>query len=405
MSALDLLVRRREGAPARQQTAASSSPTLAPSDRRRSDLGGQGLLDFASCNYLGLNRDPRLARAACCGTTHGISPGLPRSLGTSTVTIALETAISRLVRQARALVFPSTQHAAADVLQALAGPRGIIFVDERAYPISIAAAWGARQFGARVRLFPHNDPRALRRLLGEFVRVPDKVIVCDGVYATGEIARLEWFVPLAQEHDATIYLDDAHGIGVLGARNGLAPRLGQGGGGSPAYAGVPPGNLVHVAGMSKAFGTPIAFVAGPATFMRYLETQAGSFVHASQPALPVQAAALAALEIHAMEGEERRAALSAATSQFRAGMQRLGIGLRPELSLPIHRMIQPSPARALRLAATLRQRGLRTIVQSQPPEMPTGAALSFVLSAAHRDVDIERALGVMREVTREKSVG
>jgi 7-keto-8-aminopelargonate synthetase-like enzyme len=113
------------------------------------------------------------------------------------------------------------------------------------------------------------------------------VIVCDGVYVSGGIARLDSFVRLAQEHDAVVYVDDAHGIGVLGSRPGALP-LGHGGAGSPAFCGVRAGNHVHVGGLSKAFGVPVAFVAGPERFTDHLRLTASASMASAyrSPALP-----------------------------------------------------------------------------------------------------------------------
>ena len=95
--------------------------------------------------------------------------------------------------------------------------------------------------------------------------------------AVGFGAQLDSFVRLAQELDAVVYVDDAHGIGVLGSRLGALP-LGHGGAGSPAFCGVRAGNHVHVGGLSKAFGVPVAFVAGPERFTDHLRLTASAFM-------------------------------------------------------------------------------------------------------------------------------
>jgi 8-amino-7-oxononanoate synthase len=100
-----------------------------------------------------------------------VSLGLPRALGSDPLIDQIETRIARLVGQERALVFPATLHAASDVLPLLAGPRGVIFIDERAYPISLAACQTAQRSGAKLHVFTHNDPRALQRLLTAFIDV------------------------------------------------------------------------------------------------------------------------------------------------------------------------------------------------------------------------------------------
>jgi 8-amino-7-oxononanoate synthase len=364
---------------------------------RRIAVRGQHLLNFASCDYLGLSLDRRIAQGYCLGARRSVTLGVPRILGTDPLTDQVEASIARLVGQERALIFPSTVHAASDVMPVLAGSHGVIFIDERAYPISIDAARKAERFGTRVCQFAHNDHRALGRLLGEFIHVRDKVIVCDGVYVTGETAQVDQFVKLAQAHHAVLYVDDAHGVGVLGARTGGATPLGSGGAGTPAYFGVPKGNVVHVGGLSKAFGVPIAFVAGPGRFIEYLNEHAATFIHSSQPATPVLNAALVSLDVHARDGEFRRGALHAAVDRFRAGLVSIGHAAYLETSFPIQSVMIASPSVAIDLATALRKMGLWAILQLAPPDNPPGAALRFLISAAHQQSEIDAAVAKLRE--------
>lgn len=402
MNALARIARRRDEAGRASMWGPRQQPdhVVTTGRGRRVRRDGRWLLDFASCDYLGLARDPRLAEAVRQDASRGASLGLPRAIGVDPLIPLLEAEIARLVVQEMALVFPSTVHAASDVLRLLAGPGGLFLIDERAYPISWAAARVAGR-GTRLASFPHNDDRALGRLMVRFAATPDKVVVCDGVYVGGEVARLDRFVALASRYDAVVYADDAHGVGVLGARRGGDQPLGVGGAGAPAYAGVPPGNLVHVGGLSKAFGVPIAFVAGPAPFIRLLRASAASYVHSSQPATPLLAAALAALCIHAREGHARRRNLVVLIDRFRAGVASLDSARPGPGRLPIQSLIFPSPELAGTLAASLRRRGIWALPQPAPGK---GGAVRFVFSAAHQPADIDEALEAIAATLRRTDV-
>ena len=129
----------------------------------------------------------------------------------------------------------------------------MLFVDERAYPISLDGALVAARVSDRLVRFPHNDPEALERLLRPHRSVQDNVIVCDGIYPLGgRVAALRAFAALAERYGAAVYVDDAHGIGILGEEPSAMMPLGFGGGGTPRQLQVGKGSIVHVGGLGKA---------------------------------------------------------------------------------------------------------------------------------------------------------
>jgi len=269
---------------------------------------------------------------------------MPRLLATDRLTARLETEIANLVGQEGALVFPSTTHLALDVLPLLAGPNGVLFIDEWAYPISLQGAHVAVQHGARIHRFPHNDYQALARALQACASIPDKVIVCDGVYpARGQPAPLREIAGIARAFDAVVYVDDAHGIGVLGSSPTREMPYGRGGVGTPRHLNVAPGNVAHVGSLSKAFGVPVAFVAGPAGFINYLR----------------------------------------ATRLF-----------------PIQTLRFVTPRHAEAAGRELRRMGVWAVLQFKPPDHPKGGVLRFVLSARHQEADIDEAIVAISHTLR-----
>jgi 8-amino-7-oxononanoate synthase len=252
---------------------------------RRIRVGDQWLVSFVSASYLGLEQDVRVKRAVCRALdSWGFSLAIPRRLARDRITAQLEHAIAGFVCQPAALVFPSTTHAALDLLPALATPSGAIFVDVRAYPTSLEGVHAAERRGARVYWIRHNDPSALQTALRAGVRARHKIVVCAGVYPEGaEAAPLREYADLASTFGAFLYIDDSHGIGIFGKGPATAHYpYGRGSGGLTRFLRLQPGRVVVGGTLGKATGVPIAFVAGPTPLMDYVESVclAGFELHA-----------------------------------------------------------------------------------------------------------------------------
>lgn len=390
-----LMTRLRDrGGLVQQRVEAVSGPRLR--------VNGRWVLNFASANYLGLASHPSVQHAmACAAQEWGISLAMPRLFATDRLTARLERKLAALVDQPAALVFPSTLHIALDVLPLLAGTTGVLFVDEWAYPITLDGANAAAQGGARIHRFPHNDIRALKRALQAHTHRPAKAIVCDGVYAAdGQPAPLREFARLAQDYDASVYVDDAHGVGVLGGRPTAEMPYGHGGGGTPRLLGVAPGNVVHVGSLSKAFGVPVAFVAGANGFIDTLRAAASTHVHSSPPAIPTVAAALSALRVNSIHGETLRHTLAQRVAHFRAGLANAGLILPQYGLFPVQSLYFSTPRAAEVAGRALRRGGIWPVLQFQPPNHPSGGALRFVITAQHSTSDIDRLIGALADLSK-----
>ncbi len=360
-------------------------------------IGGRWLLDFTASNYLGLARHPAVVAAASDAVrAFGVSLAAPRALAEDPFVGPLERALARLVGQDDALVLPSTTHVALDILPALAGPGGVILTDSWAYPITRGGLAVAAHGGARLVSFPHDDVAALATALRHHRRAPAIIIACDGVYpATGRPAALAAFARLARAGGAILYVDDAHGIGLLGAGPAPDQPFGHGGGGTPHHCGVAGAPMIHVGSLSKAFGVPLAFAAGSAVLIARLRDKAGSLQHSSPSAIPLTAAALAALRVHAVEGDVRRERLVTRVRSLRDGLARLGRPSATAGPFPVQSLRFPSGTAALALARRLRGAGIRVAPQLGPPDAPGGSALRFVVTTDHVRDDLARLLSAL----------
>jgi 8-amino-7-oxononanoate synthase len=359
------------------------------------------IVSFVSPSYLGLERHPEVSDAVCRAVrTFGVTTATPRALLRDPLTRTLEEALARWVNRPAALVFASARHAALDVLPLLAGQRGALLVDRRAYPTSIHGASEAQRRGATVSLFAHNDVGAATYLLRQ--SSGPTLIVIDGVYvAGGDLAPLKSYAKAAERHDAIVFMDDSHGLGVLGVR-GLRPSVyGEGGGGLFRYAGSP--DRVIVAGtLTKALGAPLAFVAGEHEIIDRVSRAAESFTHDSPPSIPNVAAALAALEVARREGDHLRVRLARLVARFRDGVHRIAAGAHPPFALVPN---GPVPIQTLRavaatgLVAALARAGIVAAPQLRPPDCPRSAVVRFFLTARHTEADVDRTIEVLATFT------
>ena len=344
------------------------------------------LHDFSSNDYLGLASDPRLTAAAAAAlSTAGTGAAAARLIsGHHELHELLERALARFTGTDAALLFPTGYSANVGAIPALVGHRDAIYSDVLNHASLID---GCRLSRADVHVIPHGDiatlERALDRQRGRYRR---RLIVVEGIYSMdGDLYPLDALVPLARRHDAWIYLDDAHGMGVLG----------PGGRGSAEHWGLAQGIDVVMGTLGKAFGVAGAFVAGSRPLVDYLTNRARAFVYSTGSPPALAAAALAALEIVAQE-PERRARLQANARRLRAGLATHGrpAGGGPEDGHIVPVMIGASDA-TMAVGATLEAAGF-LVGAIRPPTVPDGTArLRITVSAAHDRATIDKLLGVL----------
>jgi 8-amino-7-oxononanoate synthase len=330
--------------------------------------GGQELANFAANDYLGLANHPRIRAAAhaaidACGLGAGASPIV---VGHMRAHEEAERAFAHFTHAPRALLFPSGYAANLGILTALADRSAEIYADKLNHACLNDGAILSR---ATLRRYPHGDFGALRTML-EASTAATRVIATDTVFSMdGDIAPLAELADLAERHDAWLVLDDAHGIGVLGR-----------GRGAPAQFALRSPRIIHMATLGKALGGYGAFVAGDATVIEWLMQRARTYVFST--ALPPALAAVATASLRLVEEHPALVAtLHERIGEFRRACARHGIATASGTA--IQPIVVGEPARALSLAARLRERG-QLVPAIRPPTVPEGSArLRISLSAAH----------------------
>lgn len=339
---------------------------------------GRALIDFSSNDYLGLARHPALVRAmSACAAQMGAGSGASHLItGHGAEHAQLEEELAAFTGRERALLFSSGYMANVAVMSALVGRGERVLLDRLSHASLID---GARLAGARLRRYGHADADSAERLAAaDPARVA--LIGTDGVFSMdGDLAPVPQLARAAQAQHAWLLIDDAHGLGVIGASGrGTLEHFGLGVDAVPVLIGT----------LGKAFGSYGAFVAGPGELIEFLIQKARAYIYTTALPQPVAAASRAALALIRTEGW-RRERLSAHIARFRALALSAGVPLLSSTT-PIQPVPLGSAADALNAQRQLASAGL-CVMAIRPPTVPAGSArLRVTLSAAHTPAQLEQ---------------
>ena len=337
---------------------------------------GRTLVNFSSNDYLGLANHPALKTAVIEAFERGgFGAGASRLVcGTFAAHEELESAVAAFKRTPAALSFSSGYAAAMGTIPALCGKDDVLILDKLCHACLVD---GTRLSGAHLRVFPHNDMEKLERHLQWAARTHPRarvMILAESVYSMdGDTAPLMEMVELKERYGAWLFLDEAHGVGVLGkGGRGLADELGVAG-----------QIEVHMGTLGKALGAHGAYIAGSRALRDFLINRNRSFIYSTSPPAPVAAAAARAIGIvQSDEGNFLRANL---WKNIGALASRLGLAKPSSAIVPL---IIGEEQEAMNLAAQLLQQGF-LVPSIRFPTVARGTArLRITLSAAHCAADV-----------------
>ena len=359
----------------------------------RVHLDGRDFLSFSSNDYLGLASHPRLVEAVCAASPHaGVGAGAAHLLtGHHRLHQKLEDRLAEFVGFPSALLFSTGYMANLGVLPALLDRHGEVFEDRLNHASLVDAAILSR---ARLTRYPHVDLDWLDQKLGES-DASTKLIASDTVFSMeGDVAPIRELLALAEKHDAWLYLDDAHGFGVMGeAGRGALEALMPG---MLDHGQAWPSRLIYLATLGKAAGVAGAFVAGSHALTEWLVNRARTYIYTTAQPPMLAAAVSASLDLIAVE-TWRRAALGDLITKLQTALAGLPWPLMPSVT-PIQPLLVGENTDCLRLADGLRARGI-LIPAIRPPTVPQGMArLRISLSALHTPADIDVLAAALHEL-------
>ncbi|MEO1825614.1 MAG: 8-amino-7-oxononanoate synthase [Roseibacillus sp.] len=338
---------------------------------------GRRVVNFSSNDYLGLSRDEALVNAACEATRrHGAGSGASRLIsGTLPPHHALEEKIAEWKGTQAALSFANGYATAIGVLGAFLTKGDVVILDKLCHASLID---GARQSGATLRVYPHNDLEKLEDLLRHYQeRLPANsrlIVVTESIFSMdGDRAPLPEIIHLVEQHHALLLLDEAHAVGILGSGGqGLAEEL-----------GIQDRVTFQMGTLGKAIGSGGGYVAASRSWIDLLLNKARPFIYSTAPPPAQAAASLCGIEVIASSRGE------ALRNRLWSNISRLAELLGKKPSSAIMPVILGSNEAALNTSLALLETGyLAPAIRF--PTVPRGSArLRITLSAEHTAESIE----------------
>ncbi|MFF0546785.1 aminotransferase class I/II-fold pyridoxal phosphate-dependent enzyme [Nocardia thailandica] len=352
--------------------------------------GGRELVNFSSYNYLELARHPRVVAAADAATArYGTSASATRIVtGEIPLYRELEARLAGMYAAGDALVTASGFLTNAAVLAFLLGEADVAVCDSLAHASLVA---GTRWAGCRRVTFRHNDPDALAAVLRSArARFDRALVIVEGHYSMdGDLGRIAEIAEVARAYDCAVLVDEAHAVGVLGAR-GLGTR---------EHFDLAPGLVdLWVGSLSKGLGSTGGFVAGDGDLVAALKFSApGLALYTAGPSPANVAAVIAGLDVLAAE-PDRLSRLWANAAHFTRTLRAHGMDLGASESTPIVPVLVPGEIRAGFAAASLLDRGYNAGAILSPV-VPAGTErLRFFLTSEHTTTQLTDTAGELAEV-------
>jgi 8-amino-7-oxononanoate synthase len=344
------------------------------------ERNGRRLLSFSCNDYLNLTQHPAIRQAAIAAIEeYGAGSGASRLVtGNHPLYARLEARLAEFKRTEAACVFGSGYLANTGIIPVLIGSDGLVLLDEFSHACIYA---GAQLSRGQVKTFRHNDVAHVRALLEEHRAKHDRaLIVTDGVFSMdGDIAPLEALLVLAEQYDAWLMSDDAHGIGVVGGGRGSSFS-------GNTHIPLP----LQMGTLSKAIGSYGGYLCASTPVIDLMRNRARTLIYSTGLPPASVAAAIAALDL--IEREPTYAASPVAKAH--AFTQRAGL---PDAQSPIVPIVIGDEETALSASRDLERQGF-LVVAIRPPTVPAGTArLRLTFTAQHPDHEIARLADIVRE--------
>ena len=347
------------------------------------------VVNLSSNNYLGLTTDPRLRQAAEDAVRRlGVGSGSVRSIaGTMDIHMELERRLAVFKKTEAVVVFQSGFSANAGTVAAVLSKEDVLISDELNHASIID---GARLSRATIKVFPHKDVGAARRILQDLPAGQRKLLITDGVFSMdGDLGALPELCALAEEYGCIMMVDDAHASGVFGAH----------GRGTIDHFGMHGRVDIQVGTLSKAIGALGGYVAGSKALIEFLYHRARPFLFSTSHPPAVAAACIAAIDILEQEPDiiDR---LWDNTRVFKAGLKLLGFNTGISES-PITPVIVGAGALAMKLSDRLFEEGVFAQGIAFPTVARDKARVRTIVTATHTRDELQFALDVFTRVGKE----
>jgi 8-amino-7-oxononanoate synthase len=364
------------------------------------EMEGRETIMLGSNNYLGLTGDPRVKQAARDALeTYGTGLTGSRLLnGTTPIHLELERELAEFMGTEECLVYTTGHQANVGCIGTILEPGDTVIADSGDHASIME---GCKLSGAKLRPFRHNQMAKLEKMLARAAGDGGGVlVVVDGVFSMeGDLCNLPEIVELCGRYGARLMVDEAHAVGVLGAR----------GAGTCELYGLEAEVDLRMGTFSKSLASCGGFIAGPTEVIDYLRFASRPFIFTASAVPAAVGAALGALRVIRAEGPELMGRLLDNAAYLRQGFRDLGLSVvepgtladGSEASTPVVPVIVGEDWQAVMLWKALFDAGVYTNVAIHPAVPPGGALLRTSLMATHEREHLDRALEIIGRVIGE----
>jgi 8-amino-7-oxononanoate synthase len=367
---------------------------------RRIRIGDKWLADFASCNYLGFDVDPEIMAApAELIAAWGTHPSWSRLLGNPKPYLDIEEQLTELLQAPDTLVLPTITHIHMTVIPVLAG-KGTVFCEAQAHRTIYDGSSVARGNGATLHRWRSTELGDLAVALRKAPHDKPRLVCMDGINSmSGNEPGLAAIADICRAEGALLYVDDAHGFGVIGERtptetspygtlgNSIVRHLGE------SYEG-----LVLVGGFSKAYSSLLAFLALPTHLKEYLKFAAAPYLYSGPSPTASLATVLAGFAVNRERGDAIRGALWHKTARVIDHVRKLGLWTPNTSGFPIIELPAREGASIEQIAEVLWERGIYVTLAAYPLVPRDQAGFRIQVTAANTDGEIEELNAAITEV-------
>lgn len=367
---------------------------------RRIRVGDHWLADFASCNYLGFDLDPEIAASIDEQVRRwGTHPSWSRLLGNPALYPEIEERLTGLLGAPDTLVLPTITHIHTSVLPVLAGG-GTLLLEAQAHRTVYDGASAAAAAGATLHRFRLDDlDRLTHHLRSAPVRAP-RVVCVDGVNSmTGNPPDIPTLARICREHGALLYIDDAHGFGVLGERHpDETSPYGCRGNAAVRWFGETYDDIVLVGGFSKAYSSLLAFLTAPTWLKEHLKVAAPPYLYSGPSPTASLATVLAGFRVNARRGDAIRADLYRKTERVLDHLDELGAYTPNVCGTPIVEIPLADPDDLDVVGRLLWRAGIYVTLAAYPLVPRDQVGFRVQVTAANSDQEIDELLAVLTDL-------
>lgn len=359
-------------------------------------VGDHWLADFASCNYLGFDLDEEMmASVEPALKQWGVHPSWCRLVSSPHIYAECEERVADLMHAPDFLILPTVTLVHIGVIPAFMGKDGAMFLDKFAHMTMYQACKMARDSGSTLASYPSGDLGRLAQLLEQHRDKKKKLILLDGVFSmTGKYPDLPALVKLAREHGAIIYVDDAHGWGVVGEKPDAAMPYGHRGNGIAAHFGLDYENdhVMYVTGFSKAYSSLAAGLACSRETKSFLKAYATPYDLSGPCPTASLASLLSAMALNESKGEAARQKLLDLTRLAIQGLRDLGFHVDNDNDFPILSVWVGDNERLIEASKILWDAGV-LLTLGPYPMIPKGQEeLRITLTASNTEAEVQEHL-------------